>query len=420
MQGDSATTATPGRLSDRAIQDDPFDYYQERLSKCPVWHEEDVDLYVIGGLSEARETLMNVDTFSSAPARKGASGSPVAVAYMKVLAEKGWARAVTLQRTDPPVHTRYRQILNRIFTPARVKQLTPHIEDITKDLIDRFADSGSCEFVADFALPLPGVFICEQLGLDRAQYRRFRRWAEAMLCLAQRPTMTMEEAMEEVEIEVEAQHYLANEMERRRSEPTDDLISLVVNAHKQGGDEPFTMNELQDLMHQLVTGGFETTTGALSAAMLLLVEHPDQQRLLRDNPGLMGNFIEEALRVDAPVQGLWRRAACPAEVHGMQIPEGASVMVRYGAANHDPRVFDEPQKFDIARENARNHVSFGFGNHFCIGAALARQQMTTAFTQLLERFEWIELAEPMPSPSHDASFFLRPLTKLPLKLTPRV
>lgn len=419
MQGDTTIAGTPGRLSDRAVQDDPFDYYRERLSKCPVWHEDDVDLYVIGGLAEAREALMNVDTFSSAPARKGASGNPVAVAYIKALADGGWARAVTLQRTDPPVHTRYRQILNRIFTPARVKQLTPHIEDITRELIDRFADTGRCEFVADFALPLPGVFICEQLGLDRTQYRTFRRWAEAMLSLAQRPTMTMEEAMEEVEIELEAQHYLAAEVERRRTEPTDDLISLIVNAHKAGGDEPFTMNELQDLMHQLVTGGFETTTGALSAAMWLLVKHPDQQDLLRQRPDLMGNFIEEALRIDAPVQGLWRSAVCPAHVSGVEIPAGASVMVRYGAANHDPRVFDEPEKFDITRENARNHVAFGFGNHFCIGAALARQQMTTAFTQLLDRFEKIELDGEMPVPAHDASFFLRPLSVLPLKLTPR-
>jgi len=401
-------------FTDPEVQDNPFPYYRERFQQCPVWHEDDVDLYVIAGLSEAREALMDVDTFSSAPARKGATGSPVATAYVKALAERGWARATTLQRTDPPVHTRYRQILNRIFTPARVKQLTPLIDNITEDLIDRFADSGRCEFVADFALPLPGIFIAEQLGLDRSEYKTFRRWAEAMLCLANRPTMTMEEAMEEVEVELEAQHYLAAECERRRSQPTDDLLSLIVHAH--GDDEPFNMHELQDLMHQLVTGGFETTTGALSAAMWLLATHPDQQQLLRDRPDLMSNFIEESLRIDSPVQGLWRSAKCPASVQGMDIPEGASVMVRFGAANHDPRVFDAPERFDITRDNARNHVAFGFGAHFCIGAALARQQMHSAFTALLDRFSHIELAEPLPVPAHDPSFFLRPLKVLPLRL----
>jgi cytochrome P450 len=404
-------------LSDPAVQDSPFAYYAERFRECPVWHEEDVDLYVIAGHDEARDALMDVATFSSAPARKTATVSAAAAAYGRVVAEKGWARTTTLQRTDPPVHTRYRQILNRVFTPARVRTLTPQIEDIIHDLVKRIIDDGQCEFVADFALPLPGIFIAEQLGLDRAQYKTFRRWAEAMLALANRPLMTIDEAVAEAEIEVEAQHFLAGEIDKRRREPGDDLISLIVHAH--GDDEPFTMNELQDLLHQLVTGGFETTTGALSAAMYLLATHQDQQAQLRARPELMTNFIEEVLRFDSPVQGLWRRAACPVSVDGMEIPEGGSVMVRYGAANRDPRVFDKPERFDITRENARNHVAFGFGAHYCIGAALARQQMHSAFSILLERWASFELAGPMPVPAHDPSFFLRPMTALPIRFEAR-
>lgn len=403
-------------LSDISVQDEPFDYYAERLAKCPVWHEEDLDLYVIGGLEEARAALQDFETFSSAPARKGAAkDNPVAIAYMKKLAEKGWSRAVTLQRTDPPVHTNYRQVLNRIFTPAKVKEYTPHIEEIANELMDQWTD-GTCEFVSDYALPLPGIFIAEQLGLPRTEYKMFRRWAEAMLCLAQRPFMTMDEAMAEADIELVAQEFIAAEIDKRREQPTDDLISLIANARVNG--ELFTMNELQDLMHQLVTGGFDTTTGGLAAGMRLLAEHQDQQQLLREQPDLMDNFIEEVLRYDAPVQGLWRRAMCPATVAGVEIPQDASVMVRYGAANHDPRVFDEPNKFDLTRENARNHVAFGFGNHFCIGAALARQEMRSTFSILLDRFDNIELAGPLPTPNHDPSFFLRPMKVLPLRLTP--
>jgi cytochrome P450 len=235
-----------------------------------------------------------------------------------------------------------------------------------------------------------------------------------MLCLAQR-ALTVEEALQEVEIELEAQHFLAGEFERRRTDPGPDLISLLVHAHT-ADEQPFTMHELQDLMHQLVTGGFETTTGALSAGMLLLVRHPDQLALLRARPDLMTNFIEEVLRVDSPVQGLWRTAACPADVAGVHVPEGSNVMVRFGAANHDPRVFDEPDRFDITRPNARNHVAFGFGAHFCVGAALARQEMHTAFTILLERLSSIELAEPLSEPIHDPSYFLRPMRRLPLRV----
>jgi cytochrome P450 len=404
-------------LSDRDVQNDPFDYYAQRHGSCPVWHESDLDLYVVGSMAESRSVLNDVTTFSNAPGRRGAALNPVAVAYAKALSERGWARAVTLQRTDPPTHTRYRRVLNRVFTPGRVRLLTPSIESITNELVDVMLENGRCEFVADFALPLPGMFIAEQLGLDRKQYRTFRAWAEAMLCLAQRPNMTMDEAMAEVEVELEAQHYLAAECEKRRENPTDDLISLVVNNHlSHDGEEPFTMNELQDLLHQLVTGGFETTTAGLATAMHLLLTHPTEQQMLRDDPSLITNFVEESLRYDSPVQGLWRRTTCPVNVKGVAIPESASVMVRYGAANRDPLVFQDPDKFDIKRENAAQHVAFGLGAHFCLGAALARQEMVSAFHIILERSTHIELEGEMPNPLHDESFFLRPIAALPIRI----
>ena len=406
-------------LSDPKVQDDPFAYYSERHGQCPVWHEADTDLFVIGGMGEARGALNDPATFSSAPARRGVGVNPVVVAYMTTLFAKGWPRATTLQRTDPPVHTRYRKVLNRVFTPGRVRTLTPGIESIAHELVDSFIDSGRCEFVADMALPLPGMFIAEQLGLDRSQYRTFRRWAEAMLCLANRPDMTMDEAMAEVEVELEAQLYLAAECEKRRANPTDDLISLIVHAHMHDDEEPFTMNELQDLLHQLVTGGFETTTGGLAASMHLLATRPEDQARLRSNPELLPNFIEESLRYDSPVQGLWRKATCPVDVGGVAIPAGASVMVRFGAANRDPRVFAEPDRFDLDRPNASQHVAFGLGAHFCLGAALARQEMLSALGIFLERTTQIELDGPMPSPVHDPSFFLRPMKSLPLRFSVR-
>jgi cytochrome P450 len=404
-------------LSDPQIQEDPYPYYAERHAGCPVWHEPDIDLYVVGAMAEARSTLTDHDRFSNAPAHRGNRVNPVAAAYARTLAERGWARTVTLQRTDPPVHTRYRKVLNRVFTPGRVRDMVPDIERIANELIDQIVAQGSCEFVADFALPLPGVFIAEQIGLDRSQYKTFRGWAEAMLCLAQRPTMSMDEAMEQAEVELEAQHYLAAECERRRETPTGDLLSLIVHAHAE--DEPFTMLELQDLLHQLVTGGFETTTAGLSAAMYLLVTHPEQQELLRSRPDLIGNFVEEALRFDSPVQGLWRTATCPAAVRGVEVPQGASVMVRFGAANRDPSVFASPDVFDITRENANQHLAFGLGTHFCLGAALARQEMVSSFRLLLERTSWISLAAPLPTPAYDPSFFLRPMRELHLAVTPR-
>jgi cytochrome P450 len=403
-------------LSDPSVQDDPFEYYASRLATCPVWHEDDIDLWVIGGLAEAREALQDLSTFSSVPS-KSRRASDAQIEYHRMLSTHGWARQATLQRTDPPVHTRYRKLLNRVFTPAAVRGFTSHIDEIARSLADDIAARGECEFVADFALPLPGIFIAEQLGLDRTQYRTFRRWADAMLALANRPQMSVEEARHEAEVELEAQHFLAAEFERRRAEPGDDLISMLVHAHGED-EEPFTMGELQDLMHQLVTGGFETTTAAISKGLLLLLQHPDQLALLRERRDLLGNFVEEVLRHDPPVQGLWRQAICPAHTPAGEIPVGASVMMRFGAANRDPRVFDDPDRFDITRHNARNHAAFGFGVHFCVGASLARQEMTSAFEAILDRFATIELAGELERPLHDPSIFLRPMRRLPLRVTP--
>ena len=129
------------------------------------------------------------------------------------------------------------------------------------------------------------------------------------------------------------------------------------------------------------------------------------------------NFIEESLRFDSPVQGLWRRTACPVNVAGVDIAEGSAVMVRFGAANRDPLVFEDPDRFDITRPNATQHVAFGLGAHFCLGAALARQEMSSAFTAMLDRTSWIELDGELPNPLHDPSFFLRPMTTLPIRFT---
>ena len=230
-----------------------------------------------------------------------------------------------------------------------------------------------------------------------------------MLAMSQKP-LTPEEATMQAELEVEAQHHLAKEFNKRRKEPADDLISLIVHAHED--DEPFTMEELQDLMHQLVTGGFETTTAAISKAMLLLLQYPDQMDKLRTDPSLIKNFIEESLRFDSPVAGLWRTTACPVDIGGASIPEGSPVMPRFASANRDPEMFESPEKFDIERENVNQHMAFGLGSHFCLGASLARAELLAAFTIILDRLDDIHLIGEMDQEIHNFSFFLRPMKEL--------
>ena len=405
-------------MLDPAIQDDPWDFYQDLHEQCPVFPMPEIGAVMVSRYEDVRFVLTNPELFSSS-GRGGGTKKGLQVdnarRYQQILRERGWGHVETLQRTDPPVHTDYRRLVAKAFLPRRIKEMASHIDDVTTELIDGLIEAGECEFNLDFAMPLPGIIIAEELGLDRSEIHRFNRWAEAMLALAMRP-LTEDELLETVEVELEAQHHLAAVFEQRRAEPASDLISTLVHAHEdESGAEALTVAELQNLMHQLVTGGFETTTSALNHGMWLLIRHPEVQDRVRNDLSLVPAFIEEVLRYESPVQGLTRRVTQDVELNGVVIPEGAMVMIRYAAANRDASVFDHADQFDLDREKSPQHLAFGVGPHFCVGAALARQELVSAFTQWLMRTSSIELAHPFEGPIHHPSFILFPMRELPLR-----
>ena len=402
------------------IQDDPWDFYRELHERCPVFPMPEIGAVMVTRYDDVRFVLTNPELFSSS-GRGGGTRQGLQVdnarRYQHILRERGWGHVETLQRTDPPVHTDYRRLVAKAFLPRRIKEMAPHIDEVTSELIDVLIGAGECEFNMDFAMPLPGIIIAEELGLDRSEIHRFNRWAEAMLALAMRPLSELE-LLETVEVELEAQHHLAAVFEQRRREPTNDLISTLVHAHVDEADaEPLSVAELQNLMHQLVTGGFETTTSALDHGMWLLTRYPDVQERVRADLSLVPTFVEEVLRFESPVQGLSRRATQDVELGGVVIPEGAMVMIRYAAANRDAGVFERADEFDLDRAKSPQHLAFGVGPHFCVGAALARQELHSAFTQWLQRTSHIELARPFDGAVHHPSFILFPMKELPLRFT---
>ena len=410
---ETSTTGVTESLMDPATQSCPWTFYRQLHEHCPVYKMPETGFYIVSAYDDLKGVLGDPVQFSNRSGSAAGLQADNVRLHQQILGERGWAHVNVLQRTDPPEHSHYRKLLNRVFTARRVAGMAAHIDEVTNELIDGFADRGECEFMADVALPLPGVVIAEQLGLPRDGIQTFARWADAMLALSMR-LLTREETIEVAETELEAQHHLAAVFEDRRANPRDDLISALVHSHGDD-DEPLTVAELQNLMHQLVTGGFETTTSALGHGMWLLLRHPDQLALLRADPGLMKGFIEETLRIESPVQGLARRATRDVEVHGTTIPEGSLVFVRYGAANRDEAMFPDADRFDIRRDNVTQHLAFGAGNHYCIGAALARQEMHSVFTNVLRRLDDIELAAPLPEPAHHPSTFLLPLKELRLR-----
>jgi cytochrome P450 len=409
-----------GSLLDPQIAACPFDYYHQLRERAPVYRMPETGFYVISRYEDLKEVLSDPETYSNDILIEQLAGESVAHLgrrYDEYLDQIGWGHVQTLQRTDPPVHSRYRRLLNRALTPPVVKAMLPGVERITDELIDAFVDRGECEFVSEFAFPLPGKVIPEQIGLDASEITTFKTWADAMLAPAQGLLTDEESVRHYAGLEAEAQHYLAGIFEERRANPTGDLLSLLV-APPDEGDAPFSMHELQNLMNQLITGGYTTTADAMGNAMLLLIEHPDQMALLREDRSLLRNFADEVLRHSSSVQGLFRRTTKDVVINGVEVPANTILHIRYGAANRDPHMFPDGDTFDITRENANKHLAFSRGPHFCVGQPLAVQELMIAFDRLLDRLDDIALA-PGATLERAPGFFLYSLTSLPITFTPR-
>jgi len=400
-------------LMDPAVQDDPFEFYEVLQEQQPVYRMPETGFYVVTRYEDVRRVVMDPKSFSNDLVREKEFQGERYKIHSQVLAEKGWPLMQTLQRTDPPVHGRYRRLLDKIFTPRQVQELKPRIEAIVNQLIDGFIDKGECEFVHDFALMLPGLLIAEQIGLG-SDILTFKKWVDAMFATGMN-ILSEDEVRQAAEIEVEAQQYFAGVFEERRKNPRNDIVSHLVQSSSAGDDEPMSMQELQSLMRHIIAAGFESTASALANGMQRLIRHPDQLAKLKANRALMPGFVEEVLRIDSPVQGHFRKALEDVTIGDVTIPKGAIVIPRYGAANHDARQFACPHAFDVERKNANRHFAFGTGIHYCLGANLARQEINSAFSILLDRIDDIALARPLTKPEHQVNFILYVLRELPIR-----
>ena len=413
----STRTLEEFSLLDPAVQDNPFPMYEAMQAAPGIYQMPENGFFVVSRYADLRAVLTDPVTFSNNVDRASLQGPVNAAKLHDYLESRGWPHIQTLQRTDAPVHSRYRKLVDRVFTLGRVRDMADHIDETAHRLIDAFIDRGECEFVSEFALLLPGTILAEEMGLDATQVATFRRWADAMLEPASR-VMSEEELRANADIELEAQHHLARLFDERRRNPTNDLISGLVHSHAEG-EEPLSMTELQSIMSQLIGGGFESTMSAIAQGMLQLIRHPAQMAELRADRKLVKGFVEETVRFETPVQGLRRRATRDVELSGTLIPKGSVVVVRYGAANRDAAKFAGPHVSDMKRSNSGTHLGFGAGSHFCIGVILARQEIASGILAMLDRTESIELAHELTAPTHRPNFLTLPLRELPIRFVPR-
>ncbi len=392
----------------------PYPFYAKLHAEAPVHRDPTTGMYLIAGYRDAMQVIKDTRIFSNdiqALDRRPQGPPPEAT---RIFAEKGFARPQCLQRNDPPQHGRFRKLVDRAFTASRVRELTPYIDQVVADLIDAMPVDEPVDFVRAFAVPLPCIVIADQIGVPRADIPLLKRWTDALLD----PVGLMVTPEREIECArdvVAFQHYFAERIAERRAEPRDDILTSLVA--QMDGDAALSTEEVLNLIEQLLTGGNETTTSTLSAGLLTLIHYPEEQARLRADPGLIGNFVEELLRFETPVQGLFRQTRAEVTIAGTTIPAGAIVMIRHGAINRDPSKFTDPDRFDVARDNAGAQLAFGAGVHFCPGAMLARRELASAFAQLLARFDRFALVDGDAELDYASSFFLRGLKRLDVTFT---
>ncbi|MEU7582438.1 cytochrome P450 [Streptomyces sp. NPDC041068] len=319
-----------------------------------------------------------------------------------------------LLNIDPPDHTRLRRLVSKAFTPRRVAEFAPRVQELTDDLIDRFVEEGTADLIHEFAFPLPIYAICDLLGVPREDQDDFRDWAGMMIRHGGGPRGGVARSVKKM------RGYLAELIHRKRLDPGDDLISGLIRASDHG--EHLTENEAAAMAFILLFAGFETTVNLIGNGMYALLTHPEQRERLQKaiqegDTALLETGVEELLRFDGPVElATWRFATEPLSIGGQDIAAGDPVLVVLAAADRDPARFDDPDTLDLSRRD-NQHLGYGHGIHYCLGAPLARLEGQTALATLLRRLPDLQLAADPADLRWRGGLIMRGLRTLPVEFT---
>ncbi len=400
----------------------PYPIFSALRDESPIHFSDKLGTWVCTKYEDIMEILHDTDRFSSlmpTGPRDGRSGfatsmeelaaDPSMADYFQTFLANA-ANAAVLLNADPPEHRRQRKAVNRAFRPTRLRSMEPMIEKVTSELIDEIINNGESEFVAEFAVGLPMTIIAVALGVETDNLATFKKWSDDLVMPVGNPDPTTDKVRDYLISLSEFNEFFGNLLQLRRQEAQEDIISDVANA--EVNDEMLNEAEMLSMLQQFLVAGNETTTKLLTNLMHHLAVEDGLEEQLRNDPTLIDNFIEEGLRFEAPVGGLFRMAKEDTTVGNTQLCEGDHIWLIFAAANRDPQMFSEPDTFSVDRENARDHLAFGHGEHFCIGAMLARLEARIAVEQLLERMENIRLVDGKNSFEYEDTFVLRGLKEL--------
>ena len=349
----------------------PFDKYEELRQKDPVHRLRTINAWVLTQYEDTNAVLRDHARFSRDYGGKSE--------YRSML------------DTDPPDHTRLRNLVSKAFTPSSVADLAPRIQLLVDDLLDATEGRDRFDLIDSFAYPLPVTVIAEMLGVPSEDIEVFKEWSND-IALSIEPTVSEEQQRRIDESSQKLYDYFEVIIEQRRQSPQDDMITALITAEDEG--DRLTHEELLATLMLLLVAGNETTRNLIGNGTLALIRNPDQLERLRNEPELIDSAINEMLRYDSPVQLDGRMATEEVEIGGKIIRPGQRAICLLGAANRDPSVFTNPEAFDIGRQEA-SHIAFGRGIHYCLGSPLAMLEGRVAFSSLLKQFSSIRLlAEP--------------------------
>jgi len=406
-------------FTDPEILQDPTPYYAALRERGWVWREPHQGVFILSGIQEILEVYADLENFSAIVSPLG----PL-VKVPEPAEGETWAEVIERRRheipmgemltsIDPPRHTRERALAGRLFTPNRLKENEEFMWTFADQLIDEFADRGEVEFSAVYARPFTLLVIADLLGVPREDHKQFRRWLGGDQGNVGNPDG--EHGGDRIFANLAP--YFTRYIESRRTSPRNDVMSQLAHVRYPDGELP-EVGELVRLASILFAAGQETTARLITTGMRILAEQPALAEELRSDPGGIPNFVEECLRLEGPIKSTHRLALRDTKIAGVDVPAGSIVMGSLGAANRDPRVFEDPDRFDAKRSNARRNIAFGHGEHFCPGASLARAETRISIERLLARLDDLRLVDPSAL-SYAETFIIRGLNDLPLRFRRR-
>jgi cytochrome P450 family 150 subfamily A5 len=417
-------------LDQRSLED-PYAFYAAARDRGPVWQDPTNGVYLVTHYDDILDVVHRPEVFSSiiaatgpmTPLREPREGETVSDVIEEFRTQGISFMSDSLLTKDPPDHAKYRLLVGKLFTPKRLREVEDYARGLALELVEEFADRGEVEFVRAFAVPYPLLVIADLLGVPREDHDEFRKVLrgpdEIEVTRIGNPNEDMG-AMSGEMLEMMAHlfTYFSSYIQDRKDNPRDDIMSELAAATFPGTDEVPSVQDLVGLAFILFGAGQETTVRLFTTGMKVLLEQPELQDWLRHDPARIPNFVEETLRYDTPVKGLFRVAREDTEIRGVKIPAGSTLMVMWASGNRDPEKFADPDRFDPNREDAKQTLSFGHGMHYCVGAPLARFEARLGFEALLGRMANIRLDPDRPKPEWLPSFILRGLTQLWLRFDP--